>query len=77
MEISGKVILYGFSMALVLLLLLVSFRVINLNFGRTTSATGNTASGEYGNIPEKCRPPNGESISAWRYCQLKGININT
>jgi len=66
MSISGKAILYWLLIALVLLLLLASFGVINFNFGKTTGATGNTASGEYGNIPEKCRPPSGESISAWK-----------
>ena len=66
MEISGKAILYGILITLVLLLLLMSFGVINFNFGKTTGAAGNTANGEYSSIPEKCRPPSGESISAWK-----------
>ncbi len=63
MEIDGRVIIYGILIAIILLLLLTSFGIINLNFGK---ATGNAASGEYGNMPEKCRPPSGESISAWK-----------
>ena len=65
MEIDGRVIIYGILIIVILLLLLVSFGVINLNFGKTTG-TGNTANSEYGNMPEKCRPPSGESISAWK-----------
>ncbi|MEK6854713.1 MAG: hypothetical protein AABX73_00650 [Nanoarchaeota archaeon] len=63
MEINGKAIVYGILIALVLLLLLISFGVVNPNFGKSI---GKTASGEYSNIPEKCRPPSGESISAWK-----------
>ena len=66
MEIDGKTIIYGIMIVLVLLLLLASFGVINFNFGKTTSATEDTAGGEYSNIPEKCRPPSGESISSWK-----------
>ena len=63
MEINGKAVIYGILITIILLLLLTSFGVINLNFGK---ATGNTASGEYSNIPEKCRPPSGESIMSWK-----------
>ena len=66
MKIDGKTIIYGILIALILLLLLTSFGIINLNFGKTTGSIGDTTSGEYGNIPEKCRPPSGESISAWK-----------
>src|SRR3989344_3722348 len=45
MEIDGRVIIYGILIAIILLLLLTSFGIINLNFGK---ATGNAASGEYG-----------------------------
>jgi len=63
MEIKGKAIVYGILIALVLLLLLVSLGIVKLNFGKSTE---NTASGEYSNILEKCRPPSGESISSWK-----------
>lgn len=66
MEITRKTILYGIFVVLILLLILGSSRVINFNPNKTTDATENTAGGEYGNIPEKCRPPNGESVSEWK-----------
>ena len=66
MKIKGKAIIYGVLITLILLLLLTSFGVINFSFDKTTGATGNTAISEYSSIPEKCRPPSGESISSWK-----------
>lgn len=58
-NINGKVI--G---AIVILLLLVvsTFGMFFLN-GRTTGAS---LDNKYSNLPEKCRPPAGQDIAAWK-----------
>ena len=60
---SGKTILYVFLITLALLLLLISFGVLNTNFNKSI---GNATNGEYINISEKCRLPSGESIDSWK-----------
>ena len=62
-EISGKTIIYGIVIALILLLALVALGVVKINFGGTN---GNAVSGDYGNIPENCRPPAGYDINSWK-----------
>ncbi len=63
MEIDSKAIIYGILIIIILLLILVTFGIINLNLGKTT---GDTATGEYNTIPEKCRPPAGQDINSWK-----------
>lgn len=63
MEIKGKIIAYGVLIALILLLLLVSLGIVNINFGKSTE---NTLSVNNDNIPEKCRLPSGQDIDAWK-----------
>ena len=53
-----KVIIYIVIGLLVLLLILKNFGLINLN--------GETISGDYGNLPEKCRLPQGQDIESWK-----------
>ena len=64
-EINGKFILYIIVIAMILLLVLASLGIINLNFGKSI---GNAASslGNYANIPEKCRPTAGYNIESWK-----------
>ncbi len=61
MEINGKLIIYGILITIILLLLLVSIGIINLNFSK---ATGNAANGN--NMPEKCKVPAGTDVNSWK-----------
>lgn len=62
-EISGKTIIYGIVIALILLLALVALGVVKINLGEIN---GNAAEGNYGNLPEKCRPTAGYDINSWK-----------
>ena len=66
MEINKKTILYGVLIILTNLLLLTSFGVINFNFGKTSGTTGDITGGDYNNLPEKCRLPNGQDVNSWK-----------
>ncbi|MEK6917662.1 MAG: hypothetical protein AABW51_01825 [Nanoarchaeota archaeon] len=61
----NKVIIYGAAIILVLFLGLVSAGLIKLNFGGKASANS-VSSGSYANMPEECRPPAGQDITAWK-----------
>ena len=62
MEINGKAIIYGVLILITLFILLFSFGTLSLN---PDKAMGDLDY-ENTNVPEKCRPPNGQSISAWK-----------
>lgn len=61
MEINGKTILYGTIILLIIGLLLFSFKII---FSTPKNQDSDQVS--YSDIPNKCRPPKGESISSWK-----------
>ena len=56
-----KIIAYILVGILLLILILSSFNIINLNFKKSNSDSEN-----YANLPEKCRPPAGQDIEAWK-----------
>jgi len=66
MEINKNTILYSVLVILIILLLLASLGIINFNLGKATTTTKNTASGDYNNLPEKCRPPARQDINSWK-----------
>ncbi len=63
-----KSFLYGVFSTLLLVLIMASFGFAHL--GAVNSVSGNlisdASSGDYANIPEKCRPPAGEDITSWK-----------
>ena len=66
-ELNWKVILYILAIAMILLLVLVSFGIINLNFsGKTNGGAVGSSSENYANLPEKCRPTAGYDLDSWK-----------
>lgn len=55
-----KIIIYAALSFIILLLVLSTFGIINLN------SKNSAASSSYSNLPEKCRPPAGQDIEAWK-----------
>ncbi len=64
MEVSGKALIYGILITLVLFLILASLGVFN--FSGSSGSSGNSASGENSNIPEKCKLPSGTDVGQWK-----------
>ena len=64
-EINGKLILYALAIAMILLLVLVSLGIVEINLGG--KSTGNSVGGgSYSNLPEKCKPAAGYDIESWK-----------
>ena len=57
-----KIIAYIIIGVLLLILILSTFNIINLNFKKSNS----NGSENYANLPEKCRLPAGQDIEAWK-----------
>lgn len=55
-----KIIIYIIIGIIILLLIFSSFSILNLK------KNNSSANGNYSNIPEKCRPPAGQDIEAWK-----------
>lgn len=64
----SKMILWGIVIAVVILLLLLSlgFGVTRSGAGESNARSGSAASNDYSSLPEKCRPPAGQDIEAWK-----------
>jgi len=62
MEIRGKTIIYGILILAVLLLLFISFGVINFNSGESSQSVSGTSK----DIPENCQIPSGQDLESWK-----------
>jgi len=60
-----KLILYGVVIVLVLLLLLISLGIISVNPGKEINSNS-VNTGNYDNLPEKCRPTAGYTEESWK-----------
>ncbi len=60
-NIDASTIVVGIAIVVLVISLVVFF---NLNFNTATKSVG--ISGNYGNLPEKCRPPAGQDIESWK-----------
>ncbi len=61
----SKIILWGIVIAVVILLLFLSFGLRIAKSG-STGAGGSSSADNYASLPEKCRPPAGQDITAWK-----------
>ncbi|MEK6926233.1 MAG: hypothetical protein AABW50_03060 [Nanoarchaeota archaeon] len=60
-----KIILYGIVIVSVLLLTLISSGVIKINLDKEINSNS-VSSGNYDDIPEKCRPTAGYTVELWK-----------
>ena len=59
---TSKIIIWGIAVIVVILLIFASLGFRITNTGNSGSSTGNN----YAGLPEKCRPPAGQDIAAWK-----------
>jgi len=61
----GRIILWGIVIAVVILLLFLSLGFGIIKSG-SNGAGGSSSADNYASLPEKCRPPAGQDIAAWK-----------
>ncbi|HLD37622.1 MAG TPA: hypothetical protein VJA86_03475 [Candidatus Nanoarchaeia archaeon] len=63
----GRMILWGIAIIVVVLLVLATLGFRIMRSGAGSAATGGSSSDDnYASLPEKCRPPAGQDIAAWK-----------